>query len=138
MKVTDVPFAQTTRARDYRSYRVKFQAPAGTGLFTWRVLVVSDTYIGEDAVKDLQVCLFCYFALMGADVQQLRVEEFAALTADEQPREDEISDPEEDSLAGQMAAMRGGPVKKRREESDDESSTDDDEAVVNDSSSDSD
>jgi hypothetical protein len=69
MKVMDVPFAETTRARDYRSYRVKFQAPAGTGLFTWRVLVVSDTYIGEDAVKDLQVCLFRYITLMGADVQ---------------------------------------------------------------------
>jgi translocation protein SEC63 len=58
MKVTDVPLAQSTRARDYRSYRLKFQAPPGTGLFTWRVIVVSDTYIGEDAVKDLQVCFF--------------------------------------------------------------------------------
>jgi len=122
MKVTDVPLAQPTRGRDYRSYRLKFQAPPGTGIFTWRVIVVSDTYIGEDAVKDLQ----------------LRVEEFTALTAEEQHKEDEISDPEEDSLAGQMAAMRGGPVKKRRDDSDDESSTDDDEVAANDSSSDSD
>lgn len=53
--------------------------------------------------------------------------------------EDEISDPEEDSLAGQMAMMRGGKVKKRLEgESDDESSTDDDEKSDDDSSSDSD
>jgi translocation protein SEC63 len=65
------------------------------------------------------------------------VEEFTALNAEEQHREDEISDPEEDSLAGQMAAMRGGPIKKRQEESD-ESSTDEDEAVAHDSSSDSD
>jgi len=65
------------------------------------------------------------------------VEEFTALNAEEQHREDEISDPEEDSLAGQMAAMRGGPIKKHQEESD-ESSTDEDEAVANDSSSDSD
>jgi translocation protein SEC63 len=53
-----------------------------------------------------------------------------ALNADEQGAEDEISDPEEDSLAGQMAAMRGGSVKKVREydeESDEESSTDDDQ-----------
>jgi translocation protein SEC63 len=41
--------------------------------------------------------------------------------------EDEISEPDEDSLAGQMAAMKGQPVKKRREESDDESGTDDDQ-----------
>ncbi len=65
------------------------------------------------------------------------MEEFTALNAEEQHREDEISDPEEDSLAGQMAAMRGGPIKKHQEESD-ESSTDEDEAVANDSSSDSD
>ncbi|KAH9037635.1 Sec63 Brl domain-containing protein [Lactarius pseudohatsudake] len=122
MKVTDVPFVDRTRSKDYRLYKIKFQAPPGTGLFTWRVIVVSDTYIGEDAAKDLQ----------------LRVEEFTALSADEQHREDEISDPEEDTLAGQMAAMRGGSVKKHKEESDDESSTDDDEAAANDSSSDSD
>ncbi|KAI9511303.1 hypothetical protein F5148DRAFT_1146963, partial [Russula earlei] len=122
LKVTDVPFADPTHARDYRSYKLKFQAPAGTGLFTWRVVVVSDTYIAEDAAKDLQ----------------LRVEEFTALDVNEQHKEDEISDPEEDSLAGQMAAMRGGPVKKRQEESDDDSSTDDDEAAANDSGSDSD
>ena len=53
--------------------------------------------------------------------------------------EDEISDPEEDSLAGQMAMMRGGKVKKRPDgESDDESSTDDDEKEGEESSSDSD
>jgi translocation protein SEC63 len=40
--------------------------------------------------------------------------------------EDDISDPDEDTLAGQMAAMRGGSVKKNRSEESDESSTDDD------------
>lgn len=58
MKVTDVPFVDPTRPRDYRLYKIKFQAPPGTGLFTWRAIVVSDTYIGEDAAKDLQVCSF--------------------------------------------------------------------------------
>lgn len=59
---------------------------------------------------------------------------------DQEPSEDEISEPDEDSLAGQMAAMRGGPVKKRKvedEESDEESGTDDDDSS-DDSSSDSD
>ena len=43
--------------------------------------------------------------------------------------EDEISEPEEDNLAGQMATMRGEPVKKRQTESDedDDSDTDGDE-----------
>jgi len=54
-KVSDVPFTDPSRARNYRSYKLKFQAPPGTGLFTWRVIVVSDTYIAEDAAKDLQV-----------------------------------------------------------------------------------
>lgn len=57
-----------------------------------------------------------------------------------QDAEDEISDPEEDSLAGQMAAMRGGAVKKKQEESDDEddSDTDGDEKANDSSDSDSD
>ena len=57
---------------------------------------------------------------------------------DDQGSDDDISEPDEDSLAGQMAAMRGGPVKKirYREESDDESSTDDDESGETDSDSD--
>lgn len=62
-----------------------------------------------------------------------------APTADEPPSEDEISDPDEDTLAGQMAAMRGGSVKKARMESDDdESSTDDNKSDASDSDSDSD
>lgn len=62
------------------------------------------------------------------------------MNADEQPGEDEISDPDEDSLAGQMSAMRGGKVKKaeeREDQSEDESSTDDGESDDS-SSSDSD
>jgi len=55
------------------------------------------------------------------------VEDLSSLNADEQHEEDEISDPDEDTLAGQMAAMRGGTVKKTVYDSD-ESSTDDDEA----------
>lgn len=67
---------------------------------------------------------------------QLKIEEPQAV---EQPDEDEISEPDEDTLAGQMAAMRGGKVKKRVQqgEDEDESSTDDDRDG-NDSSSDSD
>lgn len=58
---------------------------------------------------------------------------------EEQLREDEISDPEEDSLAGQMALMKGGSVKRAsaRDESDDESTTDGEQEEA-DSSSDSD
>lgn len=63
----------------------------------------------------------------------------SALGEDAQGEEDEISDPEEDSLAGQMAAMRGGSVKKSRVESDDEDDdSDTDGDHKNDDGSDSD
>lgn len=73
-------------------------------------------------------------------IVQLKIEEASALAAEEQTLEDEISDPDEDTLAGQMAAMRGGSVKKAAvvgESSDDESSTDESEED-NSTSSDSD
>ena len=71
---------------------------------------------------------------------QLKIEDPSSLNTDDQESEDEISEPDEDTLAGQMAVMRGGAVKKRTEEdeqSDEESSTDDDESN-NSSDSDSD
>ena len=58
----------------------------------------------------------------------------SALGEDAQGAEDEISDPEEDSLAGQMAVMRGGSVKKRQTESDDEDDSDTDGDEKEDSS----
>ena len=69
---------------------------------------------------------------------QLKIEDPPAVN--DQESDDEISEPDEDSLAGQMAAMRGGKVKKRQddeEDSDEESGTDDDDKDT-DSSSDSD
>jgi len=56
---------------------------------------------------------------------------------DDQQSDDEISEPDEDTLEGQLAAMRGGKTRANNE-SDDESSTDDDQAGSSDSDSDSD
>ena len=75
--------------------------------------------------------------------KQLKIDDPATLTSEEQGADDDISDPEEDSIAGQMALMRGGNVKKSPvhgesdEDSDDSSGTDDDEKS-GDGSSDSD
>jgi translocation protein SEC63 len=72
---------------------------------------------------------------------KLTIDDPAALTTEERGNEDEISDPEEDSLAGQMAALRGGSVKRVAadgESDEDESGTDDDEESGSGSSSDSD
>ncbi|KAG6861500.1 hypothetical protein C0995_015927 [Termitomyces sp. Mi166 len=123
MKVTDIPFAQPSHERDYRSYKIQFQAPQNVGVFTWKVRLVSDSFVNEDTSREIT----------------LKIEDASTLPNDEQS-EDEISDPDEDSIAGQMAAMRGGAVKKKPvdEESDDESTTDDDEDDHTSSDSDSD
>ncbi|KAF8164785.1 Sec63 Brl domain-containing protein [Crassisporium funariophilum] len=122
LKITDIPNSQPGSDRDYRSYKIQFQCPPNTGLFTWKVYVVSDTFVGEEPTTDIA----------------LKVED--PPTVEDQPSDDDISEPDEDTLAGQMAAMRGGPVKKIRskDESDEESSTDDDKDSGSDSDSDSD
>ena len=70
------------------------------------------------------------------DIYKMKIEEAPVSAVDEV--EDEISDPDEDSLACQMAAMRGGNVKKRKEDSDDEDSLDEESDDDDSSSSDSD
>ncbi|TFK66638.1 hypothetical protein BDN72DRAFT_799683 [Pluteus cervinus] len=120
MKISDVPFANPKEDRDYRSYKLQFQAPPNTGLFTWKIYIVSDSFVGEEISRDIV----------------LKIDDASVLAAEDQP-EDDISDPDEDTLAGQMAAMRGGAVKKHVE-SDDESTTDDDQKEEESSDSDSD
>lgn len=66
-----------------------------------------------------------------------------AAEGQEDDEDDDISDPEEDTLAGQMALMKGQPVKRIPDgEGDSESGTDesgsDDDSDTDDSSSDSD
>ena len=97
------------------------------GTYTLRLLFVSDTFVGED---------------VGIYIQ-LKVDDVSALKAEEQDVDDDISDPEEDSLAGQMALMRGASVKTSEyhgesEDEDDESSTDDEDADSGTESSDDD
>ncbi|KAJ7224482.1 Sec63 Brl domain-containing protein [Mycena pura] len=123
LKITDVPFRRTGDASDFRAYKIQFQVPQTTGLLTWRVYVVSDSFVGEEPHQDIV----------------MKIEDVSALKDDERGEEDEISEPEEDTIAGQMAAMRGGNVKKVTaddEESDDESGTDDESKSSSDSDSD--
>ncbi|KAF9563385.1 hypothetical protein CPC08DRAFT_632910 [Agrocybe pediades] len=124
VKITDIPYSQPGLERDYRSYKIQFQGPPNTGVFTWKVYIMSDTYAGEEASRDIT----------------LKIEDPPA--AADEPSEDEISEPDEDTIAGQMAAMRGGKVKRKTEEdedeSDSESGTDDDQKNDSDSDSDSD
>ncbi|KAE8226952.1 hypothetical protein CF319_g532 [Tilletia indica] len=96
-----------------RTYSIQFQAPPQAALYTFQAFVVSDSYLGSEASKPVK----------------LRVDDPSALE-EEGEEEDDISDPDEDTLAGQMAAMRGERVKRRAEDDedddDDSSATDDD------------
>lgn len=55
MRITDVPYADAESERDYRMYKVQFQGPPSTGVFTWKIHVVSDTYVREEASRDVTV-----------------------------------------------------------------------------------
>jgi translocation protein SEC63 len=50
-RVSDVPYTDS----DYRMYKMQFQAPPTVGSYTWRVFVVSDTYVGDDTYQDISV-----------------------------------------------------------------------------------
>jgi len=123
MKVGEVPYSDPTRKRNYRLWKTTFQAPPQVGVYSWRIRFVSDTFLGgDDYTRDLQ----------------LKVED-SSLLETQGPEEDEISDPEEDTLAGQLAAARGQKVKKTVQgESDEEEESGTDEEDSSDSSSDSD
>jgi len=60
VKITDIPLSQPDVDRDYRSYKIQFQGPPNTGLFTWKVYIVSDTFVGEEAFTDITVGICSY------------------------------------------------------------------------------
>ena len=126
LKITDIPYARLPHAdadealleHDYRAYKIQFQSP-NVGMFMWKVYI-SDTFVSGEVTRDITVSFISSLCIDYGS--RNKIEEAPLAAADEV--EDEISDPDEDSLAGQMAAMHGGSVKKRQEESDDEDSLD--------------
>lgn len=56
IKISEVPYSDETKDRNYRSWKITFQAPNQVGVFSWRVRFVSDTFVvGEDVARDLTV-----------------------------------------------------------------------------------
>ncbi|KAJ6120949.1 hypothetical protein N7523_005229 [Penicillium sp. IBT 18751x] len=96
-----------------QTLKMQFQAPPQVGDFTFVMHMVCDSYLGLDTKMEIT----------------LHIDDPAkAETVDE---EDEISEPDEDSIAGQMHALKTGqaPKKKTRKSSDsssEESDTDGD------------
>ncbi|KAH7360722.1 Sec63 Brl domain-containing protein [Rhexocercosporidium sp. MPI-PUGE-AT-0058] len=105
-----------------QTLKAQFQAPPSAGNYTFVFNLVCDSYLGFDTKMEV--------TLVVADASQaVEIEE-----------EDEISEPDEDSIAGQMHALKTGgiagapPQKKKKkpvqqeESSDEESNTDGEEA----------
>lgn len=57
MKISDVPLANPNIPRDYRAYKLQFQAPPNVQTFSWKLYLISDTFVGEESVRDISVCV---------------------------------------------------------------------------------
>ncbi|KAL8859919.1 MAG: hypothetical protein Q9178_003752 [Gyalolechia marmorata] len=133
-KMTVPPFTFTTFNKplfddagnptfNMQTFKMQFQAPPHVGKYHFTMHLICDSYIGMDSKAEVV----------------LQVEDSAK--AMDMVEEDEISEPEEDSIAGQMSALKSGglgsgssqqqPRRKKRvqeveESSDDESDTEGD------------
>ncbi|GAA6063020.1 hypothetical protein JCM10212_001799 [Sporobolomyces blumeae] len=116
-KFTDMDMGDST----IRTVRMNFQAPPGPGLYTFQVYVMSDSFVGTDAQKDMRMQVQAPEAEAESDV------------------EDDISEPDEDSLAGQLAMMKGQAVRRAaQDDEDDEEGSEEDDSDDSESDSDSD
>ncbi|KAL9116082.1 MAG: hypothetical protein Q9227_000451 [Pyrenula ochraceoflavens] len=99
-----------------QTLKMQFQAPPQTGRYVFTMFLICDSYIGFDSSQEVV----------------LEVEDASKLAPGivEEVEEDEISEPDEDTIAGQMQALKTGSAPKRKakkpvqeESSDDESDT---------------
>lgn len=107
------------------TYKIPITAPtpANVGTYHFRLVMKNTGYFGSDVDIPLE---------MKVESPPLVPELFKKKKAeeDEDESDSDISDPEEDSIAGALAALRGGAVKKVEEVDDDEAS--DNESVFTD------
>ncbi|KZF24123.1 molecular chaperone [Xylona heveae TC161] len=115
-----------------QTFKMQFQAPPQPGQYTFVMHLVCDSYVGMDSKREVT----------------LVVDDMAR--AEQIDAEDEISEPDEDSLAGQMNALKTGglagptptrPRRTRDASSEEESGTEDedeDEATDTDTDTDTD
>ncbi|KAK5989897.1 Translocation sec63-like protein [Cladobotryum mycophilum] len=105
-----------------QTLKAQFAAPPQAGHYTFVMHVVCDSYVGFDTRMEVT----------------LVVEDASKVTEIEA---DDISEPEEDSIAGQMQALKTGgqtpkPRRKTADDSDDESGTEEEEDDTSDTNTD--
>ncbi|KAG9976522.1 molecular chaperone, partial [Aureobasidium melanogenum] len=112
-----------------QTLKMQFQAPPQPAHYKFQMHLACDSYIGFDDKRDVI----------------LSVEDPSSIEEAEWEDED-ISEPEEDSIAGQMATLRGGATKKAtspkikqaNDDSDEESGTDEEEETESETDTDTD
>ncbi|KAI8394289.1 Sec63 Brl domain-containing protein [Radiomyces spectabilis] len=112
-----VPPRKVTDIVDEQTIRIPFAGPPKPGTYTFSLFVKSDTYAGTDILQDIKLTI--------QDPSELPPEEEV---------DDTISEPEDDSIAGQMKLMReqglasalaGGQKDTKEGSKDDDDSSDD-------------
>ncbi|ORX34164.1 Sec63 Brl domain-domain-containing protein [Kockovaella imperatae] len=94
IRITDLPLPRDDGLpSEPREFSLQFQAPPQANLYSFVLYAASDTFLGGNVEKPIM----------------LKVEE--PPLDNELSDDEDISDPEEDTLAGQMAMMRGAKVK---------------------------
>ncbi|KAI7847056.1 Sec63 Brl domain-containing protein [Circinella umbellata] len=114
-----VPPKKVTDITDEQTVQISFPGPPKPGTYTFSLFVKSDTYVGTDIQQDIKLTI--------RDKSDLPPEEDI---------DDSISEPEEDSIAGQMKLMReqgisgalqGGQDAQKAKNDDSDSDSSDDE-----------
>ncbi|CAP94109.1 Pc16g14390 [Penicillium rubens Wisconsin 54-1255] len=99
-----------------QTLKMQFQAPPQVGDFTFILHMICDSYMGLDNTAQIT----------------LHIDDPAKAAAVEE--EDDISEPDEDSIAGQMQAMKTGQAPKKKPRDSDDSSESDTEGDAGDTS----
>lgn len=86
---TVVPPAKFGDLETERTFKIQFQAPPSAGVYAFKAFFKSDAYAGVDVVKEVKLVI-----------------QEPSVLPEEPEIEDDISEPDEDSIAGQMELLR--------------------------------
>lgn len=119
-RIADLPIQSPSAAASgekpaVKTFKLGFQAPPSASVHRFTAYWISDSYLLAGAERPITLTVEDPASLRGGDDEDVQ---------------DDISEPDEDSLAGQLAAMKGEKVKRRVEaysDDDDESGEEEEE-----------
>ena len=61
LKISDIiPYSRPDADRNYRAFKIQFQCPPNTGLFTWKIYLHCQQYLCRWRSIELSVTFFCF------------------------------------------------------------------------------